>query len=119
FRHYTRLDYVLPVPWLTQGWFHSPRPRCLSILSDCSTSHFYALSLHDALPILSNWLVPQAHRMLVRSAYSCPRPHCSIPDRKASSEAHTSELHSHLNLLSAPCHGRMRQPRSAQRWWSR
>src|SRR5260370_28789095 len=66
--------------------------------NDTATTEIYTLSLHDALPILSN----------------CPRRHAwntlmQMPDRIASitrhtwakprSEEHTSELQSHLNLV--------------------
>src|SRR5260370_20077968 len=74
--------------------------------NDTATTEIYTLSLHDALPILSE---KQTHRRRHRDkAGSIPtgcerlsRSHgapCDL-ERRSRSEEHTSELQSHLNLV--------------------
>src|SRR5260370_40701366 len=59
--------------------------------NDTATTEIYTLSLHDALPIL---------RRATRSASAAlPWASARSPRAMQRSEEHTSELHSHLNLV--------------------
>src|SRR5207237_8329219 len=74
-------------------------PLCFSFFASSTSTHFYTLSLHDALPILARLRCCATSRRLSVSkkpgATSSPmcRTNC------ARSEEHTSELQSHLNLV--------------------
>src|SRR5438034_7713645 len=84
-------------------------------LHDASTPEIYTLSLHDALPISSNRLLPGAGRSLIQRARcgskargSLGRPGSRRYMRRAlgrnvlawsRSEEHTSELQSHSDLV--------------------
>src|SRR5260370_28562987 len=69
--------------------------RSFFFFNDTATTEIYTLSLHDALPILTDDHVA-AHPAASRLSRRRGLRHHTITPR---SEEHTSELQSHLNLV--------------------
>src|SRR5260370_18929570 len=78
--------------------------HCLFFFNDTAPTEIYTLSLHDALPISPR---PATRRTRRCGRRCCPR--CSAvgahrwaptAEQRGRSEEHTSELQSHLNLVS-------------------
>src|SRR5260221_9573604 len=80
-------------------------PFCsLFFFNDTATTEIYTLSLHDALPILTDGPPPKTHssarssRSAARKLKSCASIRCG-PLAASRSEEHTSELQSHSDLV--------------------
>src|SRR5207247_10064608 len=85
----------------TTSFTHLPQTTtCISFFTSTSTTAFYTLSLHDALPIcLSKWCLPR-HVVLPSRCLEDSSGHAAAaPKTIRRSEEHTSELQSRVDLV--------------------
>src|SRR2546422_9967095 len=67
--------------------------------NDTATTEIYTLSLHDALPISRNVVLPADRPHSARHHALSHRPEVDRARRASRSEEHTSELQSRLHLV--------------------
>src|SRR2546430_11062743 len=67
--------------------------------NDTATTEIYTLSLHDALPILSDQMDGVEAAQIIKDRFDIPVVYLTANSDEARSEEHTSELQSQSNLV--------------------